>query len=180
MNDFYNFINNDWINTEKICSDQSRTTTFDKINQTVNKQLIEILTNELSNINTSLLGKIYNKLLNEHVTIDQLIPYCNFIDQINCLNDYISVLGFMSSIGISILFNIVVGQNIRTGENTILFKQTASFSNTHNYVSHESEYEKFLIKYCNLCNIDNSGIYELENNIGEINMKLNTMKKIWN
>jgi len=170
MDDFYTFINKDWLNSIQLNSDQVRTNSFEQIAKYVQKQLYEII-NENVKKNT-FMGKMFHKIQYETTNIEHYDKYFKMIDDIVDMNDFLKVYGDFMTYNTSVFFALYVGRNIKNPKkHTFNFGQSkCTLSDKSYYENYKPQYIEFIKVMGNLCKFDSTDIYELEYMLSKIVM----------
>ena len=117
--DFYTYINYDWLLTAKIPEDETRYTHFMEVQNRINRQLIELIKK------SSLLSKLYDSYLNKSYrnskTINELKYIITILDQVKTVDDIINCATRLLFINVPSIFDINVGANIYSSCNNITY-----------------------------------------------------------
>lgn len=178
MDDFYSYINKDWFNNFSLPDDQVRYTSFDSVNHNVKKELVDILEGEVKKGTT--LGQLFTKLSTNNIVLSDFDKYFKMINEIVTMDDFIKMCGTFSLFGTSLFFHIGVGRDLKHSDDHIIsFAQGGcTLPSPTYYQTHKDEYLNFLTIFCDACDINMEGIYDLENEIVQNLMSLSVKRDI--
>ena len=117
--DFYTYINYDWLQTAKIPEDETRYTHFMEVQNRINDQLVDLIKK------SSLLSKLYSSYLNKSYrnskTINELKYIITILDKVKTADDVINCATKLLFINVQSIFEINVGANIYSSCNNITY-----------------------------------------------------------
>lgn len=190
--DFYTYINSEWLNNNKIPDDLSKWSVFNELEEINNNKLKKILESENINENLKIIYNQYNDInLKFHPNNLNIIN--NIINIINKINNYNELFDIMFKLSllldISLPININISPNLKNSKLLIPYIVTNGLGlpdKDYYFLKKKkkirNKYKKFINNYLNLFNIklDAKYIYYIElllaektyNNIDKSNPEL--------
>lgn len=159
-NDFYNFINKDWIQNNPIPNDKSKWNQFDKLSENNFSKIKKIIEN--LNIDNNLFI-LYNQFLIKDAELSKTLinSYLNKIDNFTNILDlwkYMINLSFYLNLDLPLNFNIQ--SNLNISENNSLYIYTGGLGLPNrdyyfkqNYKLDKDNYKDFIKEYSKLFNL---------------------------
>jgi predicted metalloendopeptidase len=122
FDNFYNLVNSEWFKKD-IPPDYSRYGTFDEIQDTINKKLLNILSNldnENETYNINLLKNTYKEGINynkrEELKYRPLNRIFKLINNIKSISDVYKILGKLNILGFDIFFHLYISEDIKNNK----------------------------------------------------------------
>jgi putative endopeptidase len=137
--DFYTYINYNWLKNIKLNDNKSKLTEFVILNDKNKKKIKKII------FKNKLLKHIYKLGLSEK-NFNDIYPLIDFIKT----NTFETILAYFTNIGIDHLFDIKVEENLFNNKNNILYFDQPSLSinkEMYNNPKIYNEYKKYVYKY---------------------------------
>jgi predicted metalloendopeptidase len=137
--DFYTYINYNWLKNTKLNDNKSKLTEFVILNDKNKKKIKKII------FKNKLLKHIYKLGLSEK-NFNVIYPLIDFIKT----NNFETILAYFTNIGIDHLFDIKVEENLFNNKNNILYFDQPSLSinkEMYNNPKIYNEYKKYVYKY---------------------------------
>jgi putative endopeptidase len=137
--DFYTYINYNWLKNIKLNDNKSKLTEFVILNDKNKKKIKKII------FKNKLLKHIYKLGLSKK-NFDVIYPLIDFIKT----NNFETILAYFTNIGIDHLFDIKVEENLFNNKNNILYFDQPSLSvnkDMYNNPKIYNEYKKYVYKY---------------------------------
>jgi putative endopeptidase len=137
--DFYTYINYNWLKNTKLNDNKSKLTEFVILNDKNKKKIKKII------FKNKLLKHIYKLGLSEK-NFNVIYPLIDFIKT----NNFETILAYFTNIGIDHIFDIKVEENLFNNKNNILYFDQPSLSinkEMYNNPKIYNEYKKYVYKY---------------------------------
>lgn len=120
-NDFFGWVNYDWIKNNKIPDDEVKYTHFILTQLTINNQLKKILKENTFPLATQLYNSYINMSFRNSHCLEQLKNLLNLIDLVDTKERIIITSAKLAYIGVSTLFNISIDSNIFNSNENIFY-----------------------------------------------------------
>jgi len=131
FNDYYNYINGNWLKTFNLPDEYSRYSTFNIISSKVEEKIIQIIYSISSTDdsyltpNEVLIKNVYTKLTDNHNrNLDSnkpLYPLLKQIDDIGSWDDLSKIIGLLCILDMPVFLNISVFRDLRSNKNHLLY-----------------------------------------------------------
>lgn len=148
QDDFYQFVNGNWMKTTEIPSDKARWGSFDELRENTDDNTLAIL--------KGLLGKNFTKGSDEQkiadlyesyidfdarnkVGIAPILPYLEKIDKIKSLNDLQNYLTEVTPLGLNSLYGFYVYSHMKNSAENAVYLSDADLGMGRNYYQKDSE-----------------------------------------
>jgi len=183
--DFYSFVNYNWLNETIIPSDKSRYGTFNILDDTTKDKLKKLIEESINSedINYKKIGTLYKQGLKlekknytrEFKLINNIINHIDISLSCNILFD--NIINIETRFGITMPFCVYVGPDFVDSNMNILYISSSGLGLSReyyiidkpDYVEKREEYKKFLKEYSKLfrLDIDIDKYYDLEKTLAE-------------
>jgi endothelin-converting enzyme/putative endopeptidase len=183
-NDFYNFINKDWIQTTQIPEDQQRWGIFQILQQDTQLKIKNLIESSYAQSHSKFnkISILYNQLIDKNMRnspnnmylIQKLVDQIKMSQTIGELWD--KIINFDIQFGISIPISLVIQSSLNNANDVILHVSSGGLGlPDRDYYFDESkeniriEYKKYINKYSKLFNLQTNPdtIFDLEKKIAE-------------
>lgn len=119
--DFYNWVNYDWLTSNTIPNDEVRYTHFSQVQNEINTQLREILETGMCSNATKLYKSFLDKNYRELNSINELKNILKVIKNIDSYDDLIITATKLLFINVSTLYDITVDSNIYASNQNVIY-----------------------------------------------------------
>ena len=120
-NDFYGWVNYDWIKNNRIPDDEVKYTHFIETQLKINVQLKEIIESNNFPLATQLYNSYIDMSYRNNYCLQQLKELLVLIDNVNNVEELIVASGKLAYIGVSTLFNVSIDSNIYNSNENIFY-----------------------------------------------------------
>jgi predicted metalloendopeptidase len=145
--DFYGWVNYDWLLSNKIPKDEIRYTHFIQTQHKINSQLKKILEKNIYPLGTTLYESYLNTQYKNKYSISELKDLLKIVDKIQTADDLVPVATRLLFIGVSTLFNISVDANLFSSCNNITYITQPSLGLPDRSYYNNSKYANIKQKY---------------------------------
>ena len=154
--DFYTYINHEWLTTNKIPQDENTYTHFIQTQYDINDKLKKILESNIYPLGTTLYNSYLNNEYKNTYTINELKDLINLVNIVKTYEDLIIMNGRLLFINVDVLFNAIIDTDIYSSCNNILYLTQPTLGLPNRVYYHESKYNKIKQKYYDtICKIYN-------------------------
>jgi predicted metalloendopeptidase len=129
--DYYSYVNSEWFKTYDLPDEYSRISTFEIISNNIEKQIIDIVSDIVSQDDSNLtpnellLKNIHDKLYDTDTrnlnSNKPLFSLFNKIDEITSWSDLSKMIGLFSILDIFVFLNISIGLDFKSNKDYIIY-----------------------------------------------------------
>lgn len=162
QDDFYNFVNGNWMKTTEIPSDRARWGSFDELNENTNMVSLGILKNLLGKKFTvgsdeQKIGDLYQSYVDldarNKVGLKPIQPYLERIDKIKTISELQKYLTDVTPLGLNNLFGFYVHSHLKNSSQNAVYLADADLGLGRAYYQKEDENnQKTLGQYADYIN----------------------------
>lgn len=176
-NDFYGYVNYDWIKSTLIPNDEIKYTHFIQTQHQINNTIKQILESNMYPLGTLLYNSYFNN--DESMCLEELKQITNIINDITNKDELIIMITKLIFINIDTLFTINVDANIYSSCNNILYICQPNLELPdrayYNDVQHKKTKQKYYETICKIYNILYPNLTNNEiNNIASLILDIET------
>jgi putative endopeptidase len=160
--DFYKYINYEWLMNNKIPDDEIRYTHFLQTQMNINDELKNMLENNEYPLATQLFKSYLNENYKESNCLREMMDILSIVDKIISYPDLISTSTLLLSINVNILFDITIDSNIFSSSDYILYINQPSVG-----LPNKKYYKDMIVKqkyYNFICQLYKELFTDLSNN----------------
>ena len=183
--DYYSYVNREWFKTFNLQDEYSRISTFEIISNKIEKQIINIILDTVSQNdsyltpNEILLKNIYDKLYNKDTrnlnSNKPLFTLFNKINKIKSWDNLSEIIGLFSMLNIPIFLNISIGLDFKSNKNYLLniyefnlILPSKDYYIDSKYINIQKEYISFIKNTLDYLNLDlQLGMPHIKDNLAE-------------
>lgn len=151
QDDFYNFVNGNWMKTTEIPSDRARWGSFDELRENTDVVSLNILKgllgqNHPKGSDQQKIGDIYQSYVDfdsrDKAGLKPIQPYLNKIDKIKSVKDLETYLAEVTPIGLNSLYGFYVRSHMKNSSQNAVYLGDADLGMGRNYYQKEDENNK--------------------------------------
>ncbi|MBA5628518.1 M13 family metallopeptidase [Moheibacter lacus] len=151
QDDFYNFVNGNWMKTTEIPSDRARWGSFDELRENTDVVSLNILKgllgqNHPKGSDQQKIGDIYESYVDfdsrDKAGLKPIQPYLNKIDKIKSVKDLETYLAEVTPIGLNSLYGFYVRSHMKNSSQNAVYLGDADLGMGRNYYQKEDENNK--------------------------------------
>ena len=147
--DFYGYVNYEWLKSNKIPADEDKYTHFIETQYNINNKLKKILESNIFPLGTILYNSYLNHTYRDKNCLAELKEILNIVDIIKTYEDLIIMNGRLLFINVNVLFEANIDTDLYSSCNTILYISQPSLGLINRIYYHDKKYHNIKQKYYN-------------------------------
>lgn len=173
INDYYNYINDDWIKKKVIKNNKCYISEFD-ILYNKNMNTIKNIINDNSQLKT-----FYNSIINNNSKYEILLEYIKLIDKVNNLDDYMLCLSELYIIDCNIFWNMYVDNDLLNYNEKKIYIECSDINLSNIYTNDKiiNEYKKYMFSMIKINEETYNTIINFEKKLLNIQTKSTNINK---
>jgi len=147
--DFYGWVNYDWLKNNKIPDDESKLTHFTYTQLNINNDLRNIIESNIYPLGTILYNSYLDTKYKNEKCLLELKHVIKIVDMVSTYKDLITMAVRLLFINVSTLFNLSIDSNIYSSCTNILYITQPTLGLPDRAYYHDLKYEKIRQEYYN-------------------------------